>query len=1043
MQQQKGGDKPNDVEPEFVNRFDDSDMEMYMNPIYGLIYCEIGYIPNIFFLEESEIKNDFIPENHLRIIKKLCMREGVTTIIKPTRDIMNEKVTLTDIGQYIAIKYANMLAGKHEKLKFAKTGKNGYIPGEKILKVINNEKPEIRDKMNKVFKSIPKFTRYIPFEDNDIFVFRMILYCLWWKLGNNDGFDEYYRGIQNVFDILNECFPVLDFVLKEKPVLIPKAQTSLSSSRHSSRHSSNGDSNGDDSLNGFYSSDSSSSDSSSSDSSLSVASIDASATPSSFEQILLDIVLVGFQLYQQEQSLHFCKETYGRYYADCGETTARNIINILCYDGNKFNLEYLIEKGAIKELIDYYEVFNTFQLQSTSHARNAWSKLITEHGQNNINFSEYCNAAKQYGYDMNSGLALNRKKPNLLQLIQNFLQEVDTWDKLKNTNITEISLDLNKDGIGKINIKTSSKKEFTVHLPHGHFFVSTEKKKKKKIKNYEHLETHQKYFIDMLLIMKYNTKENDFLNFNFSSEKLIDTIRENSDQIPLKTLLVQLSLTNKYDSDTRRRIHIDTEDQFFKIFADMVNSNKLIEDKVNDYSFVIPKSENAFKFVSSIKTLKVLNCVKNYEATILNKIDLSPLTQIEHIGDNFLYDYDSLKIDLKHLSNVKTIGSNFLEKCEKIKQIDLSPLKNITTISNYFLNGCLELTEVKFPTNFEHVTYIGINFLSNSPALKTLNLSCFSNVTTIGISFLKESGIETIDLSNLKNLTAIPNEFMHTCRQLLSITFPETLENVKEIGGNFLYESPSLQTIDLSCFSNVTTVGNLFLNNSGIRTIDLSPLKNLTTIPYNFITNCSALKSITFPETFENVKEISVGFLTNAPLQTIDLSSFSNVTNIDVNFLYKTRIETIDLSPLKNITAITAGFLSNCIYLKSITFPDIFEHVKLIDSNFLSKSLSLKTIDLSCFSNVTTIRHSFLKESGIESIDLSPLKSVTRVDDDFMISCIKLKSVIIPRHLKNLETEFKKNIIYTNKSDIGKGKRPTRKLKRTRNLKRKTRKFSK
>ena len=53
MQQQKGGDKPMNVIPELVNRFTDPRMEQYMNPIYGLVYCEIGYITNIFYFDEN------------------------------------------------------------------------------------------------------------------------------------------------------------------------------------------------------------------------------------------------------------------------------------------------------------------------------------------------------------------------------------------------------------------------------------------------------------------------------------------------------------------------------------------------------------------------------------------------------------------------------------------------------------------------------------------------------------------------------------------------------------------------------------------------------------------------------------------------------------------------------------------------------------------------------------------------------------------------------------------------------------------------------
>ena len=979
--QQKGGDKPNNVDSELVNRFTDPRMEKYMNPIYGLVYCEIGYVPNVFYLRESKIKIDFIPENHLDIIGKM-IKEGST--IRPSRDIMNETVTLTEIGEYIAIKYVNMIA-ENEDAQIVKKNASGYVPGKLYLNNKNyNKNKELQQEWSEVVKSIKKFNRYIPFVDNDIFVFYMLLFCLWWKLGNNNGFDKYYEGIQKVFNIVNQCFPEQNFVLKEKPV--------------------------------------------------------SNISPLSFEQIVLESTRSEFQLYQQEQSLHFCKTATQSYYADCGETTVRNIINILCYDGKKFNLEYLSEKGAIEQLKKYYEYFNTFELQSTANARNAWSKLIIEHAQNDINFSIYCETEKRYGYDMDSGLAKNGEKPNLLQMLQNLLQNVDTWDKLINTNIKEVESKLNVNGIGDIYIINSSGQKFTVHLQDGHFYVSLPQKSKNKLKNYGHLESHQKYFLDILYktykrkedILNNENKENIekeylkyYLNLSFSSEKLVELFNNVETTLfltlHLKTLLFQLTLTEKYDSDTRRRmdIYYNKDDPFFDKFCDIVNSNELIVNKVNEYSFIPSNSKNGFEFVSRLPALKVIN-TNNSIASRIEEIDLSPLTQIEHIGEKFLSRFtDLIKIDLSPLSNVKTIGNDFLRSCVRLEKIDLTPLINITSISSYFLANCQQLNEVKFPKNFENLKNIGNQFLLESTALKTIDLSYFSNVEKIGNSFLNESGIETIDLSPLKNLVGIDSRFMSECDNLTSITFPETFENVKEIGDAFLARTNALKTIDLSCFSNVTKINNFFLYESGIETIDLSPLKKLTTIEENFM-EASDIKSITFPE------------------------SFNYLIHIGSDFLSNTYLKTIDLSPLKNLVDIDNNFMLGCNNLTSITFPETFENVKEIGINFLAYSKALKTIDLSCFSNVKKINKYFLYESGIETIDLSPLKKINTLNRRFIENCYNLKSVIMPSILKG-KLYFEDHIekIYTNNSRvftkldaIGRGKKPTKKIKR--NLKRKT-----
>jgi len=81
---QRGGDKPFNPKAHRINRFTDPEMEIRMNPIYGLIMCEYGYISNLYYLDEtnrirkesasasasasaSTSTIDGIPANHLEI----------------------------------------------------------------------------------------------------------------------------------------------------------------------------------------------------------------------------------------------------------------------------------------------------------------------------------------------------------------------------------------------------------------------------------------------------------------------------------------------------------------------------------------------------------------------------------------------------------------------------------------------------------------------------------------------------------------------------------------------------------------------------------------------------------------------------------------------------------------------------------------------------------------------------------------------------------------------------------------------------------------
>jgi len=102
LKKQSGGDKAVLNESLKVNLFSDPEMQKFLNPIYGLILCENGYMSNNFFLKE----NKYIDTKESKIIKKICKEMPGHGTIKPTNPIM--KLKPVDFGRYIAIKYINM-----------------------------------------------------------------------------------------------------------------------------------------------------------------------------------------------------------------------------------------------------------------------------------------------------------------------------------------------------------------------------------------------------------------------------------------------------------------------------------------------------------------------------------------------------------------------------------------------------------------------------------------------------------------------------------------------------------------------------------------------------------------------------------------------------------------------------------------------------------------------------------------------------------------------------------------------------------------------
>jgi hypothetical protein len=206
---QSGGDKPF-ITNKNINLFTDPEMEKHLNPIYGLFMCESGFLVNNFCLfkkfgkEYPELNTTlekifpptdildsglsvtltkiFTDNSHLRIINNE---------IQPYRKII-EEIELIDICRYIAIKFVN----KNEDL-FAKINKSGNIFFKKHDDVFDKADKE------KLLSWIRKFTKYDSFFENNILLFHILLFYIWWKADSDEGIITYYRGIDDVFSIVN------------------------------------------------------------------------------------------------------------------------------------------------------------------------------------------------------------------------------------------------------------------------------------------------------------------------------------------------------------------------------------------------------------------------------------------------------------------------------------------------------------------------------------------------------------------------------------------------------------------------------------------------------------------------------------------------------------------------------------------------------------------------------------------------------------------------------------------------------------------------
>ena len=805
---QIGGDKPFISNINAINLFTDPDMEKYLNPIYGLIMCESGYIINNYYLRKSELINT--PESIL--IKKIS--NSIPGSIQPTNDIINI-IKPIDIGRYIAIKYINKKTGF---ISISKTGRytfgpftpdtpNGKILGDYILK-INNVK---NLKINTLGKNY----------------FHILLYCLWWIANNDEGIEEYYKGINDVFQIFNEQLEEKYYIndtfrpTSNESTLENKNEKMIPSSVARNESVSGEPTSNESTLENKNGKMIPSSVARNEPVSGEPTTKEPSPKQLNFEKIIFKITNKPFKIFNQEHAEDFCDNSEETY-PDCGEVTARNLINLICFNENKFDIGILEGFGAIEELKEYYSVFSNFDLQSSTYrmtiygyqlnARDAWSKLIISYANTNLALKKSCKDKNQK-FELTSGLALDGQRSNFLQLIKNLLLEIEDFSSIKTSSIESIN-DNTTDGFGIIEIEHKIYDEIVIHCLDGHYYMHF----KHNIEDieYNHLEPEKQNILNTLLNKSLDS--NNYIDNKFNSELLVEKLNESGELNKecelnnLKEKLFELSITDQYDIYVRRRIYIDVDKGYFNNIVERLNNIEKYIEQLEQYTYYC----NDFIFLEKIPLLKHLN-VK------LQNIDIT-------------------NIDLKPLSNIVSIGDYFLIECSSLKNIDLTPLSKLESIGDYFLNECSSLIEIKLPKSSK-ITSIGYNFLSECIMLKNIDLTPLSKLESFEYKFLSKCiMLKNIDLTPLSKLESIGDYFLNECSSLIEINLSQ---NIKSIGNNFLDKCIMLENIDLTPLLNLESIGNRFLYKcNSLKKIDLPPLSNLKSIGDDFLAECIMLENI-------------------------------------------------------------------------------------------------------------------------------------------------------------------------------------------------------
>ncbi len=915
-----GGDLPIIKDVYSVNKFTDKEMEKYMNPIYGYILTKNNLLLNLYNIYYYCGEKNFFSDadrsyfgceniNHVqymcKITNKVC--RIIPGTIQPTIELMNYDPI--NYGRYICLKYINNKLLKD--LIRINPDKNKIVINERLIK-----KQEVKDMLIEYIDNIRK---YIPFFDDDKFSYHIILFCMFWVSNDENGISQYYEGIQEIFDLLQEN--VKDTI---PPLVLSRIEN-----------------------------------------------------PDSFEKLLLNNnqKFPEFKLFNQEKAKNFCTVSGKKkvYYPDCGEITALNLINLTIYNNENFDITKL-GNSPIPELIQFYSVFNNFDKISNKYelknifgqelnARDAWSYLIINYANFNLRFVKSCNPG--HSFEINSGLSCNVTTSNLLQLIKNLLG-IQKWEDLIKDNITNI-VDKTINGIGSIIVYNKIFGEFEINCKKGHYYIINNNTKKpdtnvnlrlfteeqineyiilKKIyksgyPKYNNLENLLKYTVDYNILL--GMSSNSYLS------KSIIMICLGIEKFSIFNLKINLSI--KEINDFIYYNYFKTK----KIDESLLDNHKFLCSDFSFYTnmpFLLNKIEVNSEIVnldlSPLSFLEKLDYPFLSNLVNLTNIDLCPLSNLTKICKYFLYNCSSIKnINLSPLYKISIIEDYFLSRNLNLEKIDLSPLINIVSVENFFLDSCAKLISINLEP-LHRIKYIKNGFLINCISLKQINLLPLVNIEHVEGSFLYNcKSLQKINLKSFNKINRINEYFMYNCASLTEIDlYP--LQNVNLIEKYFMCKCKGLTEINLYPLQNVNSIGDNFLYYNNLTKIDLSPLNKINRFNRNFLVESQNLIELDF-STFININEIDDDFLNNcSKLKKINLSGFKQVKIIKNNFINNClSLEEINLSYLINVVEIGINFLQGCSSLRNYDLRPLVK-LKSIGNNILNKqrNFSLNVIYL-------------------------------------------------------------------------------------------------
>jgi len=296
-------------------------------------------------------------------------------------------------------------------------------------------------------------------------------------------------------------------------------------------------------------------------------------------------------------------------------------------------------------------------------------------------------------------------------------------------------------------------------------------------------------------------------------------------------------------------------------------------------------------------------------------------------------------------------------------------------------------------SNVQNITQLPEDAFLNCYTLKKVVLPSTINAIGKG-TFYCCKNLESIELP--ENVTYIGEVAFLGCEKITAITIPE---NVTHIGKSAFYECKKLSEITLG--KNISTIEDAaFFNCFNIKKITI--LGNITSIGDSIFYECNSVKKViiesdelfteeSFCNIIKQLKRVgkNVGY-------DLDISKIKNITKLPEQIFEDHRNINTILLP-QTIEIIGKKAFANC---DSLTYIQLPQTITKIEEDAFAKCYSLQGIELS--ENITSIKKgTFNYCSKLEKVVIP--KNVTTIGDYAFWHCESLLSLEIKGNLESIE----------------------------------------